>query len=205
MDNIVKNPYSRNLWHIMKTFKVLPTDERFTDLTDEQIGFILGNMIYDNKQEEWARKGVKPGSQFEDPEDDYWDKDDEDFEVLKTNHDEEDIAKQVETLTGQENLAKVRERFKSAEEWSQFLEEGGALAEKVEKQSYIQEQLEKLYKDAKDLEDAGVSKWGETQEQKLGLDTGSESVDLNEFQDALSLFNGEDLNMPTLDDDDDYI
>ncbi|MGI4453339.1 hypothetical protein ACR2VR_26815, partial [Klebsiella pneumoniae] len=54
MESIVKQPLSRNLWAIMKEFNVLPTEQRFKDLDDYQIEFIIGNMnrdVYEhNKQ-----------------------------------------------------------------------------------------------------------------------------------------------------------
>lgn len=209
MDRLVKNPLSRNLWHIMKEFKVLPTDERFVNLSDEQIGFILGNMVYDNKLEEQARKGINPDSYFEDEEDGYWTQDINEFVALKEDHDEEDIAKQVETLTNKEELAKVRERFNSTEEWNDFMEKGGALAERVEKEKYLQEKLDKLFEEAEELNNAGVSRWGEPKfKEQTEAVAKLKPLKEDDLQDAISLFNGETdeaFSMPTvLDDDDDY-
>lgn len=210
MGKVVKNPLSRNLWHIMKEFKVLPTDERFINLSDDHIGFILGNMVYDQKLEDQARKGVNPDSYYEDEEDEYWNQPIEDFEALKEEHDELAIAEQVEALTNKEELAKVRERFKSTEEWNEFMDKGGALAERAEKEKYLQEKLTKMYEEVAELNQAGVSRWGEA---KFNEDTEAVKnlVPMKEedLQDAISLFNGdtdEQFSMPTSDDDeDDYI
>ena len=209
MDKVIKNPLSRNLWHIMKEFKVLPTDERFTNLSDDQIGFILGNMIYDNKLENQARKGVNPESYYEDEEEEYWTQDIKDFEALKEEHDELDIAKQVESLTNKEELAKVRERFKTTEEWNDFMEKGGALAERAEKEKYLQEKLTKMYEEVEELNNAGVSRWGEAKFNE-NTEAVKDLVPMKEedLQDAISLFNGdtdEQFSMPTSnDDEDDY-
>lgn len=207
MDMVVKSPLSRNLWHIMKEFKVLPTDERFISLSDDQIGFILANMVYDNRLEEQARKGVDPESYYEDEEDGYWTQDIKDFEALKEGHDEESIAKQVEALTNKEELAKVRERFSTTTEWNDFMEKGGALAERAEKEKYLQEKLTKMYEEVEELNSAGVSRWGES---KFNEETEAvkDLVPMKEddLQDAISLFNGETeehFNMPTSDDDED--
>lgn len=207
MGKVVKNPLSRNLWHIMKEFKVLPTDERFINLSDDHIGFILGNMVYDQKLEDQARKGVNPDSYYEDEEDEYWNQPIEDFEALKEEHDELAIAEQVEALTNKEELAKVRERFKSTEEWNEFMDKGGALAERAEKEKYLQEKLTKMYEEVAELNQAGVSRWGEA---KFNEDTEAVKnlVPMKEedLQDAISLFNGEtdeQFSMPTSDDDED--
>lgn len=191
----------------MKTFNVLPTDDRFTSLTDEQIGFILSNMAYDNKIEERIRKGINPDSYFEDESDNFWDTPHDEFEALKEDHDEEAIANQVESMTNQEDLAKIRARFKTSQEWTEYLESGGKAAEEVEKESYIQEQLKKLFDDAESLNKAGISKWGETQEEKLGIQDEMVPLDEDSIQDAIALFNGDDddFKMPTIDDDDDFI
>jgi hypothetical protein len=44
---IVKEGYAKNLWLIMDKFNVLPTDPRFTNLTDYQITFLLESMADD--------------------------------------------------------------------------------------------------------------------------------------------------------------
>ena len=65
----IKQPYSRNMWIIMREFKVLPTDPRFQELTSEQIAFILSNMEEDIIQREKAfNKNKGDDESFKDPD-----------------------------------------------------------------------------------------------------------------------------------------
>ena len=100
MESIVKQPLSRNLWAIMKEFNVLPTEQRFKDLDDYQIEFIIGNMnrdVYEhNKQLKQAQKGGKYDSQFEDDDSSWWDESHEDFDPVPDFLDADDLAKQME-------------------------------------------------------------------------------------------------------------
>ena len=43
----------------MEKFNVLPTDERFKNLTSEQFNYIFTNMELDIKEQERANKGLK--------------------------------------------------------------------------------------------------------------------------------------------------
>lgn len=54
----------------MKEFNVLPTDPRFTELTVEQVDYIISSMVADNKEVEDMSKGIntKEGSQSLDEE-----------------------------------------------------------------------------------------------------------------------------------------
>jgi hypothetical protein len=78
----------------MKTFNLLPTDQRFLDLTDEQREYIWHNYLIDNPELEKKLK-----NRFDDPEfDKEWDKLDEEpqegsskpLESLEGNGDQED-------------------------------------------------------------------------------------------------------------------
>ncbi|AEJ79731.1 RNA polymerase beta subunit [Staphylococcus aureus bacteriophage Sb-1] len=100
MESIVKQPLSRNLWAIMKEFNVLPTEQRFKDLDDYQIEFIIGNMnrdVYEhNKQLKQAQKGGKFDSQFEDDDSSWWNESHEDFDPVPDFLDADDLAQQME-------------------------------------------------------------------------------------------------------------
>lgn len=189
----------------MKEFKVLPTDERFINLTDDQIGFILHNMGYDAKLEEQAMKGIKADSYYEDESDD-WDVDINEFEIIKDGHDENDIANQVEKLTSKEDIKKARERYSTVEEWNEFLDSGVKLAEDVEKETYMQEQLKKVFAEAEELNSLGKVK----ETEGIKVEKHIEPININDTSDlkeAIDLFNGteDSYNLPTSDDDEDFL
>ncbi|MCP6183125.1 hypothetical protein NL435_27625, partial [Klebsiella pneumoniae] len=66
LSHIAKEPLSRNLWAIMREFNVLPTEQRFKDLDDYQIEFILANMNLDTKEMMEARDGKNYDMKAED-------------------------------------------------------------------------------------------------------------------------------------------
>lgn len=60
IEKVASSTYGRNMWRIMKMFGVLPTDERFQNLTTHQLNYIISSMILDGKEEELAMKGINP-------------------------------------------------------------------------------------------------------------------------------------------------
>lgn len=82
----------------MRKFNVLPTEERFTSLTDLQISYIVENMIEDAEQ---AKNPSKEADEDFYDTDDAWYEDDEAFEEAMEEIDGESIAKQVEELKKQ--------------------------------------------------------------------------------------------------------
>lgn len=86
------------MWLIMRKFNVLPTEERFTSLTDLQIAYIVENMIEDAEQ---AKNPSKEADEDFYDTDDAWYEDDEAFEEAMEEIDGESIAKQVEELKKQ--------------------------------------------------------------------------------------------------------
>ncbi|AAX92375.1 tail morphogenetic protein B [Staphylococcus phage Twort] len=97
----------------MREFNVLPTDERFRNLTDLQIEFILYNMVQDNKEQELIAKGKRFDSHFEDDDRSWMEADEEDFEVVPDYIDLEDINKQIENKLSEEEKQRRQERFDS--------------------------------------------------------------------------------------------
>lgn len=191
----------------MREFQVLPTDSRFTDLTDYQIGFIMENMGIDAKQKQLAMKGIDPASYMEDDDSSWWSTAHDKFEALREDHDEEEISRQVEALSNKKQLEEVRARYKSTAEWNKFLENGGAAAKKLETEEIMKTQLEKVYKEAQELNSAGISKWGEIQ--KIEEEASEKLGTLTEgtIKGAVDLFNGDfaDVPLPSLEDDDDFM
>ena len=86
------------MWLIMRKFNVLPTEERFTSLTDLQISYIVENMIEDAEQ---AKNPSKEADEDFYDTDDAWYEDDEAFEEAMEEIDGESIGKQVEELKKQ--------------------------------------------------------------------------------------------------------
>jgi hypothetical protein len=133
----------RNLWMIMKTFNVLPTNDEFRNLSDDQIDLILFNMMEDNREMEMARKGLTTDSQHYDSsfEEEVWNKAEGEWDVLKEGHDPNDIARQVDQLTREEERKNLAMKFDSLEEYNAFREAGGKTGRESEIDEYISRQI----------------------------------------------------------------
>ncbi len=173
----------------MDEFKVLPTDDRFKNLSDDQIGYILENMILDRKEEDRARRGLDSKNFYEDEDDSFWNVDMDDFVALKEEHDETNIADQVNELVGKESMKKAKERFKSTEEYNQFLEEGGKLAKQMQVDSYIEEKIKAVYEEAEQMERA---KANGTEVPKREGAINLKPTEVDTIKEAVDLFNGDD-------------
>lgn len=149
IQGLVKTNYARNMWRIMEKFNVLPTNPDFQRLTTEQISFIIENMVLDNKEAALARQGKRPGEYFEDSDSSWLDEDINSFDPVRDDHQEEDIYAQVRAMSGQEEYERARERYRSVDEWNEFVESGGRAADDLEKERYYQEQLQKVMEEAK--------------------------------------------------------
>lgn len=142
---LVKLPYARNNWAIMKEFKVLPTDERFLNLTIEQKAFILENMELDAKEHSRALKGLSSKDVYEDDEK-FWDKPYSEFNPAE-GVDQKNVATQLDNLFEKEDVAKAKARFKNTEEYVKYLDEGGEHAKRMVTDNYMEEQLKQAYED----------------------------------------------------------
>ena len=179
----------------MEKFNVLPTDERFQNLSNDQIGFILESMILDRKEEERAMKGLNSKNHYEDEDDSFWNVPMEDFVALKEYHDESNIANQVNELVGKESMQKAKERFKTTEEYNQFLESGGKLAKQMQVDNYIEDRLQAVYDEVAELEKA---KANGVEAPKREGQVNLKPTEVDTIKEAIDLFDGED-------DDDFYI
>lgn len=133
----------RNLWHVMKTFNVLPTNDDFRNLTDDQLDFIILSMQEDNREMERARKGLTTDNEYYDTsfEEEVWSKAEGEWEVLKDGHDPNAIARQVEALTREEDVRNLAMKFDSLEEYNAFREAGGKTTRESEIDQYINRQI----------------------------------------------------------------
>jgi len=202
LKHISKKPLGKNLWYIMKEFNVLPTDERFQNLTNEQLGFIMYNMEDDANKIKRARKGYSSGSgsHYEDNDDSWYT--DKDFEVLREGHDEEDIARQVDALTKEEDLDKIKGKMKSIDDWNKYLEEGGEDAKKVHQEKRLQENIDNVFEEARKIAETG-KKPEDVEKIEKAKEGDFREVDDESLDEAIKLFN-EDSDTGE-DDDDDFI
>jgi len=147
----------RNLWAIMKEFNTLPTDDRFRKLSHVQIDLIGYSMMEDNRILELARKGLAVDSEHYDSafDDEVWNREDGDWDVLKEGHDADAIAKQVEALTKAEDLKNLASKFDSLDDYNAHLEAGGKTAREMEVSDYIDQQLANAYEKAQRIARAG--------------------------------------------------
>lgn len=196
----------RNLWLIMKTFNVLPTNPDFRALSDDQVELLLYSIEEDYREAELARKGLSADSDYYDSsfEEEVWNKDVGDWEVLKDGHDPDDIARQVEELTKEEDRINLMSKFDSLDEYNAYLEAGGKTARESEVEQYIDKQIRAAQEKARNIEAAKRANGGkvlvddkdltEISEKSDGID----DLDKGAIEKAIKLFNDED------DDDDGY-
>lgn len=106
---------------------------------------------------ELARKGLQVDSEHYDStfEEEVWNRDVGDWEVLKEGHDPEKIAKQVEALTRAEDLKNLASKFDSLDEYNAHLEAGGKTGRETEVEQHINRQLAAAYEKAQRIEAAG--------------------------------------------------
>lgn len=93
----------------MKQFNVLPTEERFKNLTEHQLSFILENMIRDSWEQEQVAKG-RTGNIMEDDDTSWYDTPTEEFEPVPDFLDADDLAKQAYDRLSESEKAKMNER-----------------------------------------------------------------------------------------------
>ncbi|AUM58862.1 hypothetical protein BCP01_060 [Bacillus phage BCP01] len=188
----------RNLWTLMKTFNVLPTNEDFRKLSHVQIDLMIYSMEEDYRQAELARKGLQVDSEHYDNsfEEEVWSKEVGEWDVLKEGHDAEKIAKQVEALTRAEDLKNLGTKFEGLDEYNAHLEAGGKTARETAVEQTINKNLADAYEKAQRIAKAGKNTLvddayiaGESEE---NTDLDKEAMDK-----AIRMFNQQD-------DDDEY-
>lgn len=160
----------------MKEFKVLPTNKDFLALSDKQIEFIAYSMEKDREEIERARRGGIADADYQDYEQDWWFADHDDFVALHKNHNEEDIAKQVQAMTTPEDMAKLRARWDASIEADSIVANGGTTVEEDTINELMQNNLERVIKEAKNLEAHGVNKWGDKTDIEVSEDNHAEQL-----------------------------
>lgn len=197
LKKLARTPYMRNLWAILKEFSVLPTNEDFRALTDAQINLMIHSMNEDHRLMELARKGISPESEHYDSdfEEDVWNREVGDWEVLREGHDPDEIARQVEKLTKEEDARNLAMKFDSLEDYNKFLEEGGKTTKETEVEQHMNRQLEAAYEKARRLEALGGKKLVDDQdrpEAQSPLSDRMSELDKEAMDKSIELFNSMD-------------
>lgn len=181
----------------MKQFNVLPTNEDFRALSDAQIDMIIYSMIEDGRQMELARRGVKEdGNYYDDAfEEEVWNKAPGEWDVLKEGHDPDDIARQVEELTKEEDRRNLMSKFDSMEEYNAFRASGGQTSRESEISDYIDRQIEAAKQKARMLEatkTGGKSEVTLVDDRALAGEKPVPGLNKQAMEDAIKLFNSDD-------------
>ncbi|AIW03323.1 hypothetical protein CPT_Mater166 [Bacillus phage Mater] len=194
---LARTTYMRNLWGIMKTFEVLPTDPSFRELTNTQIDLMIYSLNEDHREMELARKGLAIDSEHYDTsfDDEVWNRDVGDWDVLRDGHDPNEIAKQVEELTRKEDLKNLASKFDSLEEYNDYLAAGGKTTRETEVEQYINKQIQAAEEKARMLSAAGgKSKLVDDQDRPEagGLNDRLPDIDKAAIDKSIALFNSQD-------------
>lgn len=103
IDTLVRSTSGRNMWAIMKFFKVLPNDPLLKSLTFAQREFIIASMNEDVKEAERQAKGEKEVSRVEDKSFEKKFYSNENVDLLEQGDDLDDIYKQTLKLKAKED------------------------------------------------------------------------------------------------------
>lgn len=169
MQALVKRPLSRNMWAIMREFKVLPTDPNFKNLDSYQIQFIIESMNLDAREMERRSKGYD--STVEDDDTSWYDESQEEFEPVPDFLDAEDLAKQAYDRLSESERIKMTERAEAEEDDEEAIEIH------KNKMAQIQKNIEELDKQVNNTSD------------------NQEEYSQQSIEDALNEFDDDDLYM----------
>ncbi|MGV3094579.1 hypothetical protein ACEE58_11380 [Streptococcus pluranimalium] len=194
----------RNLWMIMKTFNVLPTDERFRNLTDDQVELIMESMVEDARIAELHRKGLTVDAQYydDDFDEEVWSKPEGEWEILRPGHDPDEIYRQVQEITKSEDLENLDTKFDSLQEYNDYLEGGGKPVRETEVEQYINQRIAEAEDKARRLSYEGKKAIDDKDRPKVAdnnalSDNNTSDLDKQAIDDGIALFN-------SMDDDDDF-
>lgn len=166
----------------MDRFHVLPSSPDFQNLTNEQLEWIIYSAQLDNK-----KKGPES---YEDYDDSWFEA--EEFEPLREGDDEEEIARQVEKLTSEEDKARLEARLEDTAESEEIAQRGEKSLEEESIDNLIAENIRKAQEEARRLEShKGTQKTAEQRKQEKENATYQAELDTGSIQDAVALFEGD--------------
>lgn len=149
LHKLVKTNIARNMWAVMKEFRVLPNDPLLKSLDIQALDFIIESMQEDNKEAERISKGQDPQASTEYRDDDFeefWNDPHPDT-VLAPGDDAEDIYRQVQEVTEDKNYDK---------ELDNRIEQ--AISEHQQKDANVSAQIEENQKQLeKDMKSKGLN------------------------------------------------
>lgn len=188
----------------MKKFNVLPTEERWKTMTNDQIEWILYNMEKDVEMEERARKGKALDADYEDYDGSWYETPHEEFNPVRDGHDEEEIARKLAEITTEEDMARLKARWEASQEVDDIRANGGTTIEEDTINELIANKLQKAIEEAKRIESHGGDKWGEKTPIELEEEQANQQfktkLEQDDIQDAIALFEG-NTELPSQDDD----
>lgn len=178
----------------MKEFKVLPTNADFRALSNEQIEFIAYSMEKDREEYERAKRGGVADADYQDYDDTWWTAKHDDFVAKRSDHDEEDIARQVRELTTAEDMAKLRARWDASLEADSIVANGGTTIEEDNINDFMDNALKRVMEEARELEAQGINKWGEMEraENQQAENLGLKELNKDTIEEAIAIFEGVD-------------
>lgn len=183
----------RNLWALLKEFNAFPTNKDFRALSDNQIDMLLYSMGEDARQIELARKGMQAdGEHFDNSfEEEVWNKDVGDWDVLKEGHDADEIARQVEKLTREEDLKNLAGRFDGIDEYNEHLEAGGKTARETEVEQYINKRIAEAEEMARERTRGKPFGKRLVDDREISGEDGNYDLNKKAMDDAIALFNND--------------
>lgn len=95
MGAVVREPYARNLFKIMKAFNLTPASPEFYNMTSVQLEFMLASIEQDEKELFMAQNGIKEDS-FAEDEDFNWT---DELELDKAT-DNDKVMEEISRITG---------------------------------------------------------------------------------------------------------
>lgn len=197
MGELVRTSYGKNLFLVMKMFNVLPSEQRWKDLDDDQLSFLLHSVIEERQEAERHSRGVELDGEAAYDEDFEWES--EDFNPLRDDDSEEDIYSQLQELMSDEDKKSQNIRLGNATAENERVESG----ELTQRDEEVLEARRVARENADDLA-RRATKTGQTlDEMKIGDSEGnpeySNQIDNDDMQDIISNFNAQNA-----DDDDEF-
>ncbi|AHZ10680.1 hypothetical protein [Bacillus phage Megatron] len=149
----------RNMWVLIKTLNMPPTDPRFLALDDAQVELMLYSLEEDAKAIERARRGVQVEDENFDSsfDDKIWNKAAGEWQMVEDGHDMDEIARQVNAMTAAKDRADLEGKFDGIEGYNEHLENGGMTSREAEVSNHIANQLAKAEQRARELESGATS------------------------------------------------
>lgn len=189
----------------MREFQVLPTDPSWLAMSNDQIEWMLRNMSRDTEEANRRKSGKELEDEFQDYDSSWYDQAHDEWTPLREGDDEQAIANQVASMTSPEDMAKLKARWEASQEVDEIQAKGGTTIEEDTINELIQNNLIKAIEEAKRIEKHGGNKWGEKTPIEIEEEKANQQFQTQlkqeSIQDAINLFEGDEIELPSQDDD----